>query len=485
MADRVRGYGSPLTRGISGAAAGLASFFEQKLQTNAATAASTKAEERRAALAMLKDAEDKVAAGTLEPEQATALMAGRGYSLSADHFTRLQPSHENQLKSIMQGMTKAGSAEQVPGPNALAFSMPGGRKASVGFGPMGKQQGGQYDPTTEQDTLPSTPSGPIDSPAFQSLLGARSEKLNSFNAVPVANTDAEGNDITEYRNPTNLTGLVTRPKPTAEQGGHLAAVRAMTQAADENAAVPSLGTMKGRARTDEQLSGDLSPAVTAAKGKQEAALETTKGYARLGVEGSPQALEVQRRKEQVTADVKQAAAEAGLNPSFADNFMHHGSFGSYAYVDATVPAEERKYVYKAIGKSSQTNGLLVHFVNKEQENALSLIQRAYDNYTFIADTVAQYASKTAGARTIGGPANTLAAAMQTNPQLAALVTDFPAAVEAAGAQMTGVRGLRMGKELIDSLRKTVPLATDTLATIRQKQMMQARFLQNAADSILK
>ncbi len=75
--------------------------------------------------------------------------------------------------------------------------------------------------------------------------------------------------------------------------------------------------------------------------------------------------------------------------------------------------------------------------------------------------------------------------MQTNPELAAMVTDLPAAMEAAGAQMTGVRGMRMGKELVDNLKKTVPLPDDDIYTIRNKQKIQATFLENAANSILK
>ena len=58
-------------------------------------------------------------------------------------------------------------------------------------------------------------------------------------------------------------------------------------------------------------------------------------------------------------------------------------------------------------------------------------------------------------------------------------------LEAAGAQMTGVRGLRMGQELVQNLKTQGPQVSDTLATMRYKQKTMDSFFENAANSVLK
>lgn len=482
MASRPNTAGS---RAISGLGKGLSEVGDEYLTQSL----NARAEQRRASLAVQKELEDKVAAGTLEPEQAAQIASARGIPRDQKYFESLQPSHENQLKGIITGMGKAGSLQEVPTPEELSYRLPGGPSKSMAIGPMGQPQQANLSSTPIGDgqplpDLPSTATGPVSTPDMQTLLNARTSKINSFPGEATPSTDQAGNKTTEYPNPAMRTGRTYRPEPTAEQAGVLTGLKNALQTKTENA--QGLPQAKGQAYTAEHLAGEFSPDITKAKVGQQGAVSTAEAQAQLNVNSSPQALALAKKKAEIEAGVKQAFAEQGLTPEFAQSFVHQSAWGPYYEANLVQSHTQGQYITRAIAQAQKNTGTKIAPLDTQGANALSVMQRAYENFNYVADTMAEFASKSASSRAIGGPANTLAVAMQTNPTLAAMVTsELPAVMEAAGAQMQGLRGMRMGKDLVESFKAMGPQPTDTLAVIRRKQLMQAQFLTNAANSLLK
>jgi len=137
-----------------------------------------------------------------------------------------------------------------------------------------------------------------------------------------------------------------------------------------------------------------------------------------------------------------------------------------------------------VAKIQKQSGVTIPLVNAQDSNSLGLIQRAASNYDTMVGIFKDTAAKSASQRGFFGPRNLTMSALQTDPQLAASVADTAASLEAAAAQMTGLRGLRMSQDMVQKLQNAAPQPTDTLATIRQKQILTHTLLENAAHSIL-
>lgn len=115
MANRrgLAGFGAGAGEGLTNAGAQLGHTLETR-----------EGEKRRAALGMLKDLEDKVLAGTIEPEQADAVAAGRGLKVDPGYFTKIQAPVSKQLSSILDPIQKATSLDALPTTEGLNATMP-------------------------------------------------------------------------------------------------------------------------------------------------------------------------------------------------------------------------------------------------------------------------------------------------------------------------------------------------------------------------
>lgn len=235
-------------------------------------------EERRAALDILKDAKDKVAAGTWTPAQASAVTG-----IPAQAFSAMQPSIESGMSAAMGDITKASTRETVPSDAALA-ALPFAKRLKPTL-PPDRQIPSEPDEANLQPTLeahapagvaslnagrgvPGFQGSPFDSPEFQSLLSTAAAKRESFPATAVPGVDAEGNRITTYRNPSELkSGLTVPQEPTPEQSGRRAATSAVSQIKTEG--MFGLPKMRGEADLQKELASTLSDTFTKAKTKQE------------------------------------------------------------------------------------------------------------------------------------------------------------------------------------------------------------------------
>lgn len=237
--------------------------------------------DRSTAATLFKDAADKVAAGTWTPEQAAQITGG-----PVERFSAMQPSIESQLDTTLGGITKAPSTQQVPTTEALALSEPVRRSPRSTRGTaIPSEPGVNPDTGASLDTLPArhvigdprTGATESFSPMLDALTKARDAKLKMFEPVKTETIGPTGSKTTRYDRPLDLAGqsFPTEPEPgvVGQRQGEEVLAKLNTEMAGN---APQL---RGQATQQEQLSGELSPQVTAARTAQAHAILMGSQYA--------------------------------------------------------------------------------------------------------------------------------------------------------------------------------------------------------------
>lgn len=430
-------------------------------------------DKRTTARELLKDYTDKVMTGKLEPAQAAQAMAAQGFKVPASYFDSLQPNVEQGLQSVIGGLTKAPSTQEVEGETALANEPVLKR---VPFRMKNTAQPAQPDDTVDGgQTLPSTSLTQF-SPEFDKLLKIRQEKLDSFAPQQVAHVDAQGNDVTEFvpSRPDSLTGRTFQTKPTPTQAGQRAGQQSLAEQATKLAG--NFGTGEGQLETQKENAArgaKVTTAVQSARGVKQADLDVENAPANVANEAARQA-----RVTAATTTARQDAERAGVPPEITNNYINGTLTGrSYAAIPPEVPSIERRVIVDTLA----TKG--IKLVSKDQESALRAIDTARANYDDLMKRFEGHLSADAQGRPLASVKNKLGVYLQTDPQLAGTVaTSFPQLIQTLKA-VAGNVGRIMQIE-VERMGSALPQATDTWQTAQQKKLAIAQMFNNVENSIL-
>lgn len=467
------GYAGPGQRAGAGLFAGIADVGDALLKKGLGD----QQFQRQTGRELLKDYTDKVAAGTLEPEQASAAMAAQGFHVPATYFSSLQPTVEHELQKIVGGVTKASSPQEVIGRTALTSEpvlkrIPFKSKLTdVASQPDASVPGG--------DTLASTQLSQF-SPELDRLMAIRSEKLNAFAPTKVDTVDAQGNPVTTFAssNPESLTGRSFQKEASPDLAGRRKAAEVLAQAGAENAG--GLPTMKGQAFTQQ---ADLERGARAATAGAESGASTN---ARIGAETSPANVTREASRQSAitsaTTAARQAAERAGIPTDIANNYVNGTLTGrSYAAIPSEVPNAERSVIIDSLAKSG------IKLIDKNQAGALAGIDKARADYNDLMNRFQGHLSADAKGRPLSSVTNKLGVYLQTDPQLAAAVaTSFPQLIsllKANASAMGGGVGRIMQIE-VERMAPMLPLPSDSWASAQQKKLAVAHMLLNAENAIL-
>lgn len=437
-------------------------------------------DKRMTARELLKDYTDKVMAGKLEPEQAAQAMQAQGFKVPATYFSNLQPNVEQGLQSVIGGMTKAASSQEVEGETALAHEPVLKR---VPFRMKDTTQPAQPDETVNGgQTLPSTSLTQF-SPEFDNLLKIRNEKLDSFAPQQVAHVDAQGNDVTEFvpSRPDRLTGRTFQTKPNPTQAGQRAGEQSLAEQATKLAG--NFGTGEGQLDTQKENAArgaKVQTAVQSARGVKQADLDVENAPANVAKEASRQA-----QVTTATTTARQEAERAGVPPEIARNYIYTAGGGpgaaKYAYIPADVPSIERSVAIRALATAG------VRQVDKSSHEALVNIQNAAANYNDLINQFQGRLSLQAKGRPLSALQNKLGVYTQSDPQLAAAIaTSFPqqiALLKGLAGSLSGGIGRIMQAELTNT-NGILPLPSDTWRDVQFKKMRIDQMFSRTQDAIL-
>lgn len=219
---------------------------------------------------MIRDVEDKVASGALEPEAGVSILRNHGIPEGAARqaLGGVAPSTSKRLEGVLGGVEKAKTFADVPSPTSLATEMKSQRIPLMSFG--------KIDPTTGKNdsTL---------SPELQRGLDLRNEKEQRIvqgTTPTTGQTEYNQNIGAMQRGPDqrfnpitqkfDTFGEPTQISPTPQQAGFNKAEETRSQLQNEQAT--GVPTMRGQAKSAEtiaQIPGDVAhtTAVTTAAGQ--------------------------------------------------------------------------------------------------------------------------------------------------------------------------------------------------------------------------
>lgn len=231
----------------------------------------------------LDDLRTSVMKGEIEPAQADAAATSAGIRLAKGYFDNLQPSPERETERMIEGIGKAGTMQEVPGPISLATQFSRRR-------PLTSQQ---PDLSAPQTPMPGTDydllgmgSSEQEHPDFQNLMRIYNEKMNSFAPLKQSETLPTGETRDTYvparsdqlTNRTFTTGLSDVLKGKNTGAGNVAQA---TEEQHPSGGGPSLGTIKGQTQHDTLLSGELSPEIQTQRAALAAKEATARKHAEL------------------------------------------------------------------------------------------------------------------------------------------------------------------------------------------------------------
>jgi hypothetical protein len=473
MAQRV-GVGSAGTRALSGAFGAISDLAGQSLDRENKQRVAEASSAREVFRSLLKDYSDKVAAGSMEPEQAENALKLQGFNVPPGYFQTVQPSVESGLNKIVGEIGKAKGYNEVPGPLAIDAQLPKRLQPSIdAFGPNPKTQG-----PSEPGDLPSTPTGNLATPEFQRLLNIAKEKQSSFAPERVDVYDpASASMQTTFpsANPNELTGRTFQKTPTPEQAG--ANEGASVLAGLKAKLAGGAGTLEGGVESQKLDASRTATAKTAGA--------TTRATTQAGIDVSTAPGNVQKEATRTgalayaTKRMQDKAAIDGVDPNLAKTFIKGTTTNRpYAYIPPGIDPATHKV---ALGQFAKAGIPVIY--DKGAADALDEIQQARANLDTILDMFEGKLPKGPDGRVISAPANTLKKYMQTDPMLAASVSNFAAAVQNFRA-LAGSRNLRITKGEIDRSTQAQPNETDTWQTALDKAFIQNQFLTNAENGVL-
>lgn len=480
---------------VSGLGGGLEDVGQGLLRRNLSEQASARVSQRE----LMKDATDKVASGSWEPDQAEQALTMQGIRVPHGYFRTLQPSVESGLQKVIGGMNKADTFQSVEGPTALA-SEPSVKRLPLR---LGKFDSPAHDftgepPTPEipqpegfDDTEDTTPDKTLAStqmqqfsPEFNNLLKIRNEKLDSFAPKEVQGVDANGVKNTQFvpSRPDSLTGRAFQMEPTGAQAGRQLSNKDLSQQIGNNEG--GLPKLKGEAFVDQE--NVERPA------KIRTATEMAKGTAQAGIDvsTSPANVQLEARKAAAMADAtaRATALANALPPEIAQNVAQNiiqttATQRQYAFIDPAMPKDIRDAAYKVLTAPSDANPKGVKIVNKDQMTALQALDKARADYDDLMSRIEGHLSKSAGGRPLSALTNTIGMYAQTDPELlAAMRTSFPQIIQNLKAN-AGTVGRIMQIEL-EGMAKSIPQATDTWQVAQMLQMREFKLFENAENAIL-
>lgn len=478
---------------LSGVGEGLETAGAAWLRNNMAEQANTRISERE----LFKDYTDKVMKGDLEPEQAEAALASRGYKVPGGYFQSLQPSVESGLQKIIGGMGKADTFQGVEGVTALG-SEPAVKRLPMKLGKFDSPSEAFTDnaPTPERpqpegftqepaptDTLGSVKMQPF-SPEFDRLLKIREEKLNSFAPKEVNDVNAEGVKRTQFvpSRPDQLTGRGFQTEPNPEQAGRNKATTAITEQRTSN--IGGLPQLKGEAFVGQE--NVERPA------KVQTATDMARGTAQAGIDvsTSPANVKLEARKQAILTDATTRARMLAeqLPPEIAGNVAQNliqttATGRPFAFIDPSAPKDIRDAAYKVLTAPSEANPKGIKIVNKAQADALQALDKARADYDALMNRLENHLAKNAEGRPLSALNNQIGVYLQTDPELvAALATSFPQIIQNLKAN-AGTVGRIMQIEL-EGMAKSIPQASDTWRVAQLKQMAEFEMFQHAENAIL-
>lgn len=478
---------------VSGLGGGLEDVGQGLLRRNLSEQASARVSQRE----LVKDATDKVASGSWEPDQAEQALTMQGIRVPHGYFRTLQPSVESGLQKVIGGVNKADTFQSVEGPAALA-SEPSVKRLPLRLGKFDSpaQDFTGEPPTPEipqpegfDDTESTTPDKTLAStqmqqfsPEFNNLLKIRNEKLDSFAPKEVQGVDANGVKNTQFvpSRPDSLTGRSFQMEPTGAQTGRQLSNKDLSQQIGNNEG--GLPKLKGEAFVDQE--NVERPA------KVRTATEMAKGTAQAGIDvsTSPANVQLEARKAATIADATQRARDiaerSGIPPQIVSSYISTTATGrSYAFVPSEVPAMERRVIFDGLATPSAANPNGIKPVTKDQMVALQALDKARADYDDLMSRIEGHLSKSAGGRPLSALTNTIGMYAQTDPELlAAMRTSFPQIIQNLKAN-AGTVGRIMQIEL-EGMAKSIPQATDTWQVAQMLQMREFKLFENAENAIL-
>lgn len=489
MAQRL-GTNSPLTRGLSGAFGAISDIAGQSLANEQKQKNAEASSEREVFRSLLKDVTDKVAAGSLEPEQAEQALALQGFPVPRGYFASLQPSVESGLTKIVGSIDKAKGYNDVPGPKALDAALPKRLGPSVDlFGPNTKTQGNANVPivrpdgsvapeTPPQGPVPSTPIGNVSTPEFQRLLSLADEKKSSFAPERIDRynpTTATKETAFVSADPTTLTGRSFQTAPSPTQEGENQATTVLTGLKTRLAG--GAGTLQGGLDTQQENAG------RAAKVKTAGATTAATTQAALDVNTAPGnvAKEADRASAlaYATGRAQDKARIDGVDPAVAKTFVKGTSSGrSYAVIPADADPQTKRDAFTQFAKAG------IPIVDeKTGGSALQQAQLLRANIDTILDEFQGVLPKGPAGRPISAAANTIAAYLQTNPDLAATAQNYASVIQGFRA-LAGATNLRITQGEIKAALDAQINKTDTWDTALRKAAVQNKFLTNIENAWL-
>jgi hypothetical protein len=150
-------------RGLAGAAIGAGEGMQDALGLMMRRYLNEENAVRTDALMRGRTADENVTKGDWSPEQAASYRRGQ----------MVEPSVSQRLGSIFEGIGKAGTVETTPTKEQLVGELKAKRVPLTGFGQTAKFEG-------DDETLPSTQFGPVQSQPARDVFQAREAKLRAF-----------------------------------------------------------------------------------------------------------------------------------------------------------------------------------------------------------------------------------------------------------------------------------------------------------------
>lgn len=469
---------------------------QRKAVDDRATAGQTATQNRQLMLSTIND----VQAGKVDPAQAEATLQAFGVNVPAGALERLGPSQDNRMADLLGTITKAGSISDVPSDRTLGQMGKAKRLPLLGFGALPEAPA---QPNT--DELPSSPMGPTSSPQMQQLFDAAKDKRRAIPGTKMGRVDpatgAEFEDIipaAEMGQPRTVqTGLSAAQqgglKATAAgaemQGRQAQGVDRMEGAGKAEAELAKLAgenaggapQLRGQADLQQAKAGALSPEMTGLKGAQENALENlTRGpkvqtaaamsgataQAAANVHNDPENI---RKEAAGKLAIEQALDEYHVPPELKADLLNDatgkGSITGtpYAVIDKTAMPPEFQ---KAIAKGAVAAGIKV--IGQKDQQALREISNAKEGLYKMLDLYGPTAAGSPTARGVTGPANRIAAYLQTNPQLATADSLFGPTISVLKGSMGGTTNMRISDLEIKMAKAQMPNASDTKAVAAGK-----------------
>lgn len=460
---------------------------------------------------LIKDYSDRVANGTMEPEQAEAALTLQGAKVPKGYFDAVQPSTNFETRKIVEKLkptTTEGELNAAMPKRIAPIVQPtiGGATPEASAPFFDTSQGpaiDQMDPNTEKIN--------------QALQSIRQMALGQQKPEQIARYDpTEGRNVMDFTKfdpyhggqPFTVGSPITKG-PTGAESGRTEGEKNLAQAFTES--LGNLGKLRGRAageqstsQAETELSGGLgttqgniagqklqaeTPFQITSKNLIEAGtrgehLKTVRGEAttRLEAESTPWAIAVKAKQVAANETARQQAIDAGVPPGIAALYTF-GTLTNRAYLHFPngTPKEDIATVIRRTASNPALRGIKI--VNEHQAEALAGIQAARANYDTIMGRFQGHLAKDAAGRPLSMVKNKLGIYLKSDPELAGIVaTAFPLVISNLKAVAGNVG--RIMKAEIEQMSESIPTPDDTWASAQSKKLSMGLHFANAEDSIL-